>query len=139
MRVGEIESRISDIKSKLNTYQELLEFWQGKLELALKAEIKEEEFDSAYLIETINQLVTAFYDKPIDIIDKKREKEYVYGRHFYCAYVKEHYVTTLTSIGKTLNRNHATVIHSIREHENLLKANDYEYLKLVEHINKYLK
>lgn len=139
MRVGEIQSRIDEIKSKLDTYQELLEFWQGKLEMALKAEIKEEYFDSEYLIETINQLVTAFYDKPIDIKDKKRDKEFVYGRHFYCAYVKEHYITTLISIGKTLNRNHATVIHSIKEHENLLKSNDYEYLKLVEHINKYLK
>ena len=139
MRIEEIRHRIKDLEDQIKTNQELLEFWQSKLEMSLKAETVEQNFDSYRIINLFNDLVSSFYDKPLDIRNKSRERELVYGRAFYCWYVKWHYKISLIAIGDTINRNHATVIHAIKTHEDLIKTEEYEYLKLTQHIQKFLK
>lgn len=139
MRIEEIRHRIKDLEEQIKTNQELLEFWQSKLQITLQAETVEQNFDSYRLINLFNDLVSSFYDKPLDIRNKSREKELVYGRAFYCWYVKYYYKISLQGIGDTINRNHATVIHAIKTHEDLTQTEEYEYLKLTQHIQKYLK
>ena len=60
MRIEEIRHRIKDLAEQIKTNQELLAFWQSKLEMSLKAETVEKNFDSYRLINLFNDLTTFF-------------------------------------------------------------------------------
>lgn len=60
------------------------------------------------------------------IKSKNRLKEVVDARKIYSILVKTYTGTTLSTIGRILNRNHATIIHYEKEHESQYKY-DMEY------------
>lgn len=69
------------------------------------------------------------YIQAEDLNGKSREQFYVYRRHYLCWALYSTNQLTLTQIGRMFNRNHATVLNSIRKHEEL--KNDKLYRGLI--------
>jgi len=61
-----------------------------------------------------------------DLTVKSRLRQNVYARHAAANFLNKTIDLTLTYCGEVLNKDHATIIHSVREHENLYKY-DKEY------------
>lgn len=66
-----------------------------------------------------------------DILSKSRLKETVFARHLYCYFSCEKTRYSLKSIGKLINRDHASVIHG-----NKRIIYELEYYPEVKHIIK---
>lgn len=66
-----------------------------------------------------------------DIISKNRLQEMAFARHLYCYFACEKTRNSLKSIGKFINRDHATVIHG-----NKKILHELEYYPEVKHIVK---
>ena len=81
--------------------------------------------------ETIKQLVENYFK--IQLNSKTRKKEFVEARAIYYKLLRENTRMSLAAIGKTMNRDHATALHSIRkikdwlEYDKQLKQ-DYDTL-----------
>ena len=69
--------------------------------------------------ETIKQLVENYFK--IQLNSKTRRREYVEARAIYYKLLRENTRMSLASIGKTMNRDHATALHSIRKIEDWLQ------------------
>jgi len=54
-----------------------------------------------------------------DMKGKSRIREYVLARQFYCKIAKDSTAYSFRSIGAYINRDHATVIHSVKVVENV--------------------
>lgn len=61
---------------------------------------------------------------------RSREQFYVFRRHYLCYALYRTQELTLSEIGKIFKRDHSTVLHSIRKHEEL--KNDRLYQKMIE-------
>ena len=61
---------------------------------------------------------------------RSREQFYVFRRHYLCYALYRTQELTLSEIGKIFNRDHSTVLHSIRKHEEL--KDDRLYKKMTE-------
>jgi chromosomal replication initiation ATPase DnaA len=77
-----------------------------------------------------------------DLLGRSRERHLVEARQWVC-YFYTHYQTsnkkdllTLTAIGNTINRDHATVLHSIKAAQSLI---DYDTAKRLEFFDLYEK
>ncbi len=64
----------------------------------------------------------------IDISNKSRKFEYVFARACYYKICRDFGGYTYIKIAKTLNKNHATVLHALKELEFMAKHDKY-YLK----------
>lgn len=53
-----------------------------------------------------------------DIMSRTRLREFVDARQLYCYIMREKFGLSLSKIGKTINRDHATAIHSVKTHKN---------------------
>lgn len=77
-----------------------------------------------------------------DIRSKRRYRVLVDARHIYCALMRRVSLLSLADIGRTLHRDHSTVIHSLKEHANKI-ANDpayaMAYAEVIDHINKSIE
>jgi chromosomal replication initiation ATPase DnaA len=60
---------------------------------------------------------------------KTRLKEFVYARHLYAYFCKKFTNDSLTSIGKYINKDHATIIHSNTQISNWITCD--EKVKLI--------
>ena len=58
-------------------------------------------------------IIERFYNIKLD--NKSRERKYVYARAIYYYVCRKYSNYNLAQIGKSLNKNHATVLHGIRE------------------------
>ena len=70
--------------------------------------------------------ICKIYNVPVEILkSRKKKRDVVILRQLYCyfsmKYVKP--IPTLAAIGKEVNRNHGTVLHSIRTIHNLMQTN----------------
>jgi chromosomal replication initiation ATPase DnaA len=68
---------------------------------------------------------------------RDRHKHYCDARNMYAFYIKDTYQSqiSLTQLGKTIGRDHSTVIHYIQQHENLMYRDEpytSKYLALKE-------
>lgn len=61
---------------------------------------------------------------------RSREQFYVFRRHYLCYALYRTQELTLSEIGRIFKRDHSTVLHSIRKHEEL--KNDRLYQKMIE-------
>lgn len=66
-----------------------------------------------------------------DLTSKSRKSSLVLYRQIYC-YIERQTGRTLDDIGRDINRNHATVIHSIERIEELISIRDREVLGLLD-------
>ena len=74
---------------------------------------------------------------------RSRKREVVYMRAIYYKLCKEFTFESLVKIGKTINKDHATVIHGLKVFDNVInptweKGYYNKYLKLKEHIENKL-
>jgi chromosomal replication initiation ATPase DnaA len=63
-------------------------------------------------LNTIKKTVDELYD--LNLSDKCRKRNYLEARGFFCKIAREHGHVQLSKIGKFINKNHATVCHSIK-------------------------
>jgi hypothetical protein len=70
------------------------------------------------------------YIQAEELNGKSREQFYVFRRHYLCWALYRSQELTLTEIGRMFNRDHSTVLHCIRKHEEL--KNDKLYQKMTE-------
>jgi len=65
-----------------------------------------------------------------------RKQEYVYKRHYLCKYLRKNTDLSFSKIGKMFDKDHATIIHSIKQFENL-KTDDRFYSKVVDLLQEF--
>ena len=65
------------------------------------------------------------------IISKTRKVEIIYVRQLVCYLARLHTIESLHSIGKTLNVDHSTVIHSIKVVENNIRLKDLRFTNML--------
>lgn len=89
-----------------------------------------DEFSSVKLSAILTQVSNHFGLKPSDLRGRDRKRDFVDARHIFCTVSKELYPkVSLQSIGQVINRDHATVIHAVKEvysvREKRKKFNDF--------------
>lgn len=73
------------------------------------------------------------------IESKSRKREKVLARMVAMTYIRKNTSLSLSSIGELFgNKNHASVLHSIRKFDDLLDINDIVLLDVVEKFNKQI-
>ena len=79
-------------------------------------------------VENISRLVFSYFNVPLEKIKVNNRKAQVIRAKQFTAYFlkREIYKITLEEIGKVFNRDHATMIHSIRKINDLIEV-DAEY------------
>tara|TARA_R110000868_G_scaffold104297_2_gene287271 strand:- start:2638 stop:2970 length:333 start_codon:yes stop_codon:yes gene_type:complete len=89
------------------------------------------------IIETIQEIINV---EGLDVKDRTRS---LANRRFYLMYyLRRNTVLTHTEIASMFGKavtNHASSIHGIRTHYNLMEYNDLEYIKNIQVIKDYLK
>lgn len=70
------------------------------------------------------------------IISKSRERRLVWIRYILYNYLKTIGSMTLSEVGKVFGRDHATVIHGLKKHNDFTQWNDYEYIELSDYFNE---
>jgi len=65
---------------------------------------------------------------------KRGIQEICIARHFYCYFSKTYFNVNLKTIGRSINRDHTTVIHSIQTIKDMLDTRDPEYMEMHEKI-----
>ena len=66
----------------------------------------------------INQIIKDVQDETgIDLLENTRQRENVYARNVVFKLARELTLLSLSKIGKALNKDHATVIHGIKQFE----------------------
>lgn len=65
----------------------------------------------------------------VNLAQKCRKREIVEIRQIFCYFSREWSNVSLAKIGKLINRDHATVLHSHKQVKNLLET-DYKFKKL---------
>ena len=77
----------------------------------------------------------------ISIVTKNRKREIVYARSIYYKLCKEHTRESLSTIGKTVKRDHATVLHGIKVFNEQISVYEdaIEYYKVYEKINNIIR
>jgi chromosomal replication initiation ATPase DnaA len=77
----------------------------------------------SYIIKEVNDRLG------IDISAKKRTREFVNGRMLYMKLAKElNPRISLSAIGRSINKNHATIIHGIQSFDNIRQFKQDEKL-----------
>lgn len=77
---------------------------------------------------------------PIEkIVGKDRTRKIVIARQLYCYILREHFWYGLVEIGKSINRDHTTIIHSHRLVKNLLEIADPQMVEPYEAIMAKIK
>jgi len=66
-----------------------------------------------------------------DLTSRSRKREILYKRHFIMAELYEE-IPSLSQVGDIVERDHATVLHGIREHKKWMEVKDAEYLKAID-------
>jgi chromosomal replication initiation ATPase DnaA len=74
-----------------------------------------------YVANTVNVILG------VDIFNRRRHRELVEARFIYCHIMRYEFNKTVSSIGRKLNKNHATVLHSLKGFEDLMSLKDKEF------------
>ena len=116
-----IKANIRQIEGILKKIQAYLELEQrGSLDLALVEEVTKEVIRSerSYTPEYIVEKTAAFYNlAPEDILGKGKTKSIAAARQMATYLMRKLTTLTLEEIGGVLNRDHSTILHSIRKIE----------------------
>lgn len=83
------------------------------------------------------------FETGLDISVPTRKREYVCARNIYYKLAKNHTTATTTAIGRTLGKDHGTILHGIKAFDNYYYdkhyyANEIElYTKLDDELSEY--
>lgn len=75
------------------------------------------------IIDVINQTFS------VNILKNSRERELVENRIIFAKIVRDNFKISLPIIGAFLNKNHATIIHYLKQHDALLEYDKFYRLK----------
>ena len=75
------------------------------------------------IIDVINQTFS------VNILKNSRERELVENRIIFSKIVRDNFKISLPRIGAFLNKNHATIIHYLKQHDALLEYDKFYRLK----------
>ncbi len=77
----------------------------------------------------------------INLVTKNRRREVVYARSIYYKLCKEHTRESLSVIGKSVKRDHATVLHGIKVFDQQISVykDAIEYHKVFERIDNIIR
>lgn len=73
----------------------------------------------------------------VDLKSRCRKREYCDARHMYCNILRNKMDYSLINIGRTLGRDHTTVINSINNHNGLYET-DQKYKDTYDKIDRYV-
>ena len=80
------------------------------------------------------------FETGIDLVRQSRKRENVYTRAIYFRIAKDLTNASLASIGRTVKRDHATVIHGLKIFDNIITVYEEDLMELYKKINlKYNK
>lgn len=140
----------------------MIENYEFNLMLAKKNEaqnISNTFFDGRYFIHIVDtrpvfrgefevfsdsliNLTCRYFDLNVDkFVGRCRLKHYCDSRNMYVNYIKDTYKSqiSLTQLGKSINRDHSSVIHYLKQHKNLMEYDELyqtRYNGLCEMLNK---
>jgi chromosomal replication initiation ATPase DnaA len=83
------------------------------------------------LIEILQKVCDVTGIMPHDIFTPTRKREVVIARQLFCYVTMTHYHFTWVAVGKFLNRDHSTIIHSVKTYS------DYIQMKYKQESNFY--
>ena len=115
-----IKANIRQIEGILKKIQAYLELEQGKLDMELVENVTREVIRSerSYTPEYIVEKTANFYSlSPEDILGKGKTKNIAAARQIATYLMRKLTTLTLEEIGTVLNRDHSTILHSIRKIE----------------------
>lgn len=90
-----------------------------RLKYLLTKPIRKEN-DNVELITILEAVCSVTEIIPHDILAHNRQRHISIARHLFCYVAYTHYGYTLVGIGRFLNKDHSTVIHSITTYQNYL-------------------
>jgi len=86
----------------------------------------------------VNSVVNVTGIEFIKIQSVTRKREILYARHLFCYFARKRTKLSLQEIGNILNRDHATVLHSVKTVKDLLTY-DREFIEIVPEIENKIK
>ena len=72
----------------------------------------------------------------LELTHKSRTTDYVYARAMFYKVCREYSLGTFETIGKVVNKNHATVLHGVKLFDNWISVNEPNYIEAYAEINK---
>ena len=112
-QVRYLESKVENIESK---YQKEIERLKTMIINPIHKMNKNKE-----LLEILQKVCDASGIIPHDILSKTRKREVVIARQLFCYLTMTFYNYTLVQVGRFLNRDHSTVIHSVNAYTDYLQ------------------
>lgn len=112
-QVRYLESKVENIESK---YQKEIERLKTMIINPIHKMNKNKE-----LLEILQKVCDASGIMPHDILSKTRKREVVIARQLFCYLTMTYYNYTLVQVGRFLNRDHSTVIHSVNAYTDYLQ------------------
>jgi chromosomal replication initiation ATPase DnaA len=89
-----------------------------------------------YLVRILSVVCDVVYVDIQRVCDKKRYGGNItIARHLYCYLAKKNTEYTFREIGEIINRNHATVISSVKHIEDMIYTNDKKYFQYLKELN----
>lgn len=88
-----------------------------------------------YKQEYIDAVLETFSVSMKDLKSKCRKPRFVSARFFIYRYLKNHSRLTFQEIGDMFNKNHSTVVYSLKTYDGYLKTNDISLIQKQEEIN----
>lgn len=85
-------------------------------------------------IDKIKEIVET--ETRIDLNNKSRRTELVYTRAMYYNLCREYTLHSLDVIGKSVDKNHATVIHGLKLYRDWIDQHEERYIQIYERIDK---
>lgn len=83
------------------------------------------------IIRRICAMANVSYEK---VIGKTSTQEVVMVRFIISQYLKETMLITWAEIGRELNKNHATIIHYVKQYYNFKSTKDRVFMKLLDKV-----
>ena len=78
----------------------------------------------------MNDIIIKDIIKKYDLMHKSREQEYMFKRHYFCYFLRT-LGYTFEEIGRILNKNHATIINSVKMANDLMEYKDDKFSRVV--------
>ena len=91
--------------------------------------------------QVIHEICSRYNVKWTSILSKSRKRGIIDPRRLYCGILRNVFGLTFHQIGKILNKNHATIVHNTKIHDNFVRIlksykNNYEEIESMFYLNE---
>lgn len=89
----------------------------------------------------IREICSRYNVKWTSILSKSRQRTIIDARRLYCGILRGVFGLTFHQIGKILNKNHATIVHNVKIHDNFVRIlksykRNYEEIESMFYLNE---